>query len=501
MKFIVVDYKTSKRMAASDLCVLVQDNWDDYGYKTSFGLLYFNGEGERHDIGPIKILKRGMTGGYVQIPTEFSALSDDYCSIGQNQEYYESILEINEEYRIAILNGLRDLIWDEDRFHSFSEQDGLKTSLLRSVAETSIRKFRDVLNDQAKLTPYHFLYQFPGEGAASMEFRVNPGANPPTNIHVIIGRNGVGKTRLLTNLSEILRKGDATPNSVGRVKFITEDGDQHSSPPDAFANLITVAFSAFDDFSPPPQTGSKSGLVYSYIGLRRPRPPKGPPLPPKNPNDLCSEFVTSTLLCLRSSRKLRWRSAMEALETDPVFASIQMTKLAEIGDDTFEQAATELFSNCSSGHKIVLLIVTRLVELVSERTLILIDEPEAHLHPPLAASLIRALSELLASRNGVAILATHSPVILQEVPCDCVWLLFRENDLVDVERPQLETFAENFGMLTREVFRLEVTNSGYHSRIRAVTEEAQTLEDVILAFGGHLGAEGRAIARALLRNE
>ena len=98
--------------------------------------------------------------------------------------------------------------------------------------------------------------------------------------------------------------------------------------------------------------------------------------------------------------------------------------------------------------------MTKLVELVSERTLVLIDEPEAHLHPPLAASFIRALSALLATRNGLAILATHSTVMLQEVPQDCVWLLFRTGATIEVERPQIETFAETLGVLTREVFRL-----------------------------------------------
>ncbi len=37
----------------------------------------------------------------------------------------------------------------------------------------------------------------------------------------------------------------------------------------------------------------------------------------------------------------------------------------------------------SSGHAIVLLTVTKLVARVEEKTLVLIDEPESHLHPPL----------------------------------------------------------------------------------------------------------------------
>jgi predicted ATP-dependent endonuclease of OLD family len=96
-----------------------------------------------------------------------------------------------------------------------------------------------------------------------------------------------------------------------------------------------------------------------------------------------------------------------------------------MGDEglIFREIARELFGALSTGHKIVLLTITRLVETVDERSIVLFDEPEAHLHPPLLSALIRALSELLISRNGVAIVATHSPVVLQEVPRTCVSIL------------------------------------------------------------------------------
>jgi predicted ATP-dependent endonuclease of OLD family len=79
--------------------------------------------------------------------------------------------------------------------------------------------------------------------------------------------------------------------------------------------------------------------------------------------------------------------------------------------------------------------MTRLIELVDERTLILLDEPESHLHPPLLSAFIRALSDLLVKRNGVAVIATHSPVVLQEVPKSCAWKLRRSGRVALAERP------------------------------------------------------------------
>jgi len=165
--------------------------------------------------------------------------------------------------------------------------------------------------------------------------------------------------------------------------------------------------------------------------------------------------------------------------------------------------ARYLFKRMSSGYAIVLLTITKLIEKVEERTLVLIDEPEGHLHPPLLAAFIRALSGLLTHRNGVAIIATHSPVVLQEVPKQCVWKLQRTGLSAKAERPQIETFGENVGILTHEVFGLEVTKSGYHQLLKdfLLIEKGQTYEDVVSAFNNRLGFEAKAILRGLIAEE
>ena len=76
----------------------------------------------------------------------------------------------------------------------------------------------------------------------------------------------------------------------------------------------------------------------------------------------------------------------------------------------------------SSGHKIILLTVVNLVNFVEEKTLCNHGiEPEEHLHPRLYQLLFGHYQSLMSYRNGVAIIATHSPVIVQEVPRRCVW--------------------------------------------------------------------------------
>jgi ABC-type transport system involved in cytochrome c biogenesis ATPase subunit len=458
--------------------------------------VYLDGDGNRHDVGAIKIIRRGMTHGYTQIEGNFTALDSEYASLGQSQEYYENLIAIDETDRVAILEALRDVVWNNDIFVAFKDEGAFETSLLRSVSARELIKLRTIAHEQATLTPFHFRYRFPETEDAVIEVEVTPEAIPPTNIHAIIGRNGVGKTTLLRSISTLLRV--RRRRALGRLTFVSDHDD--SGGDDGFANLVTVAFSAFDEFDPPiSKEGTVTGLQYAYIGLKKTVRLQSGRYESRNktPADLRADFVASTLKCLRSSRKPRWRSAMYALESDPLFAALQLQRLADLPQDDFEEEAIALFNAASSGHKIVLLTMSRLVELVSERTLVLIDEPEAHLHPPLAASFVRALSGLLSQRNGVAILATHSPVIVQELPSSCVSLFFRDGANVEIARPEIETFAENVGLLTREIFRVELTDSGYHALISEVISNSDTVDQALAAFDEHLGAEGRALVRAL----
>ena len=157
-----------------------------------------------------------------------------------------------------------------------------------------------------------------------------------------------------------------------------------------------------------------------------------------------------------------------------------------------------IFSRLSSGHKIILLSITQLIEKVMEKTLVFLDEPEGHLHPPLLSAFIRALSELLLDKNGVAIIATHSPVILQEVPRSCIWKLRRTGAHCKAERLNIESFGSDITTLTTEVFGLEVTNSGFHSLLQELVNQYRTYDRVLQKLNGQLGTEGRALVKTMV---
>ena len=175
-----------------------------------------------------------------------------------------------------------------------------------------------------------------------------------------------------------------------------------------------------------------------------------------------------------------------------------LTRLLELDEREALKYAGQLASRMSSGHSIVLLTITRLVDTVDEKTLVLLDEPESHLHPPLLSAFTRALSDLLHDRNGVAIVATHSPVVLQEVPKSCVWKLTRIRAQGRSDRPERETFGENVGILTREVFGLEVSKSGFHDLLEQSVARGGAFDEIMQSYGGQIGTEAQAILISLI---
>lgn len=499
MKFKVILSHLPVPLRGQNIAYLWANNWNDHGFKTMYHLKYFDLNCKRHDIGTLKIGEFNMKENQhcPNIPDSFDHLSNNFFSLGQDAEYYTNIMSLdNEEIRKKLLASLNDIAADEDLYSRVSNEEITNVSLFRFLTNETVEgQFRRILSGGAQLTNYSFSYiGMPPIAEPFNEFElyfdVKPESRPPTNLHVLIGSNGVGKTYILNSMLQALRlpKGE---NSSGN-RFLT-NGEENICP---FANLVFVSFSAFDDFGNFHSSEFEAGQIqYSYIGLQKKveNYRSNEMTLTKTPEDLVEEFARSAKLCTVGAKLNRWKKALNVLEVDTVFSDAEIANLVDLSEDDFERESREIYRRLSSGHKIVLLTITRLIECVHEKTLVLMEEPESHLHPPLLSAFIRALSDLLVNRNGVAVVATHSPVVLQEVPRSCVWRIHRHGNYTRVRRPNRQTFAENVGILTGEVFGLEVTRSGFHKMLDKESSEANSVEEVLDKFDDGVGTEGRAL--------
>ncbi|MBP6014778.1 MAG: AAA family ATPase [Alphaproteobacteria bacterium] len=509
MKFTVVPNKIRVPAEGRNCAYLWTDNWNDwFEFNTLYVLTYFDNTGTRYQFGGVKIGQFNWQKDQARpaIPEEFEELGEEFFSLGQDVSYYAAISKLEANQAAELLRALRDLVADPPLFERAARERVTGTSLLRSVSPKSITgQFRRLLIGGVALTEFSFEYEGPNPPdnqtpRLKLAFNVVPDSSPPTNIHVLIGRNGVGKSFLLNGMTRALVSTKKNEDREGVFKSTDQFATGTEMP---FANVVSVTFSAFDDFAllPEPRNTLK-GVRYSNIGLRhQAKTPDGEPaIITRDPADLAKDFSGSAKICLIGERSRRWKHALSILETDPIFQEAQVAKLGEVDVQQVGRPAAQLFRRLSSGHKIVLLTITKLVEKVEERTLVLMDEPEAHLHPPLLSAFVRAISDLLINRNGVAVIATHSPVILQEVPASCVWKIVRHGAVARADRPEIETFGENVGILTQEVFGLEVVRSGFHRMLADAIGDARTIDQVLAKFDNEVGSEGRALISSLIAN-
>jgi predicted ATPase len=483
-----------------------------------FRVFLHDADGVLHDIGQIKI---GFIGQTTEIDTHqklsatFPYLGDEFFSLGQSVEYYKNLASLPDSLRNSFLEGLRDVVANPELIEKFKEEKVFSTSLLREFSLSVIKgQFLRVLNHQPELTDFKFKFVRPEQkrfGEIGLSFTVKVGSTPSTNIHAIIGRNGVGKTTILNGMINAITDKESISKFIDRDEF---NNDEIAD--DYFSSLVSVSFSAFDPFHPPKEQSDPSrGTCYFYIGLKD----QSKEDRHRTIADLRSDCANSLISCFyKKDKKERWLKAIEKLGSDENFASMDLMQLESIYREVRKEASNDeqpdsqkfqkkylssvspFLERMSSGHAIVLLTITRLVATVEEKTLILLDEPESHLHPPLLSAFIRALADLLHDRNGVAIIATHSPVVLQEIPKSSVWKIYRAGKSITAARPDIETFGENLGLLTSEVFSLEVERSGFHDLLAQSVKSGRTYEEIVFDYKDQLGFEAKAILKALVVN-
>lgn len=459
--------------------------WNDFSFVTGF-YAYVSCEDGVKDVGEVKIGFIGQStkdDTYRVINQNFERLPDTFFSLGQNPDYYENLLSLFGHKNVGeCLSALKDVAFDDNIFERSYRERVFVESLSRFVSVSTIKgQFKEILSTGVSLEKYGFLYRH--ESGECLDFQVVPDSKPPTNVHALIGRNGVGKSYILQTIaSSIDKRNDVVVKMNGDGVTAFDFGQLLYFSLGVFGNpLENVDFN--DSKIRIDRTKKK------YIGIYNQETKKLKDIAV----EMSNEFSVSIYNCLLGSevKRDRWLKAVEVLEADVNFNNLNLSSLAFLNEENeLKREASLAFSSLSSGHAAVLYYVTSVVELVEDKTICLFDEPENHLHPPLLAAFIRVLSEVLSTNNGIAIVATHSPVVLQEIPRSCVW---RVNGEGDFARPNIETFGEGVGEITTDVFNLDMRRSGFYSLLDNDAKAVRSYKGVMKLYKGQVGSEGRAV--------
>jgi ABC-type lipoprotein export system ATPase subunit len=526
------------------LFALQQDNWNDYNFHTLYHLYYRRGE-NRPDIvyiGPVKILRKGQAErDPILIREPFASLSDDFVSVGNSLDYYQRLNEIPNSDRIAIMDALNDAVVHPDLITKFQEEPGWRISVFRSNDD-----WRSYMADAQILIEGNFSaladieqsfgYTPPGaSGAMDLDFKaprpkfylgpyrsLGPRHKEtllPERIIVLIGRNGSGKSTLLSRLAHLAF---ASPQDRATKPF--KALGQLSPPSLGFMRVITISYSAFDSFVVPGRVARDIAQTtkdiesgegrFVFCGLRdlvaegladleeaeksadAKSNAAGEVLVErrnstrlKSVESLSREFSNLLLRIKQTGSTDLLISALQPLITDPSFAELkgQLDDLLSPGE-----SSESLFLSWSTGHKIALHVIVQLVANARPRSLVLFDEPEAHLHPPLMAALIHAVRVVLDQVNALCIVATHSPVLLQETLARHVRIVRRVGETLEIGAPKLETFGENVGILTYDAFGLTATSTDFHETLDLLISGCSSPEQIDELFTPGLSGQARA---------
>jgi len=462
--------------------VLEKDSWDDFSFRTLFSLKFYDANKTERLIGDVKILN--INGDYVtQLPSEFDGLDDSFCSLGQTTTYYSYFQRLSSRKARSILWGLKDITLNSERYEKFKNLKGFDLSLIRfsealSAFHFGVRLFnphysRDKLYERKPnlLESTSFVFQAWLENADTpheIEFKFDNDPWVPRRINVLIGKNGTGKTAFLVKLANCLS---------GWKPF---DGEFPLFNRPKFTKIFAVSYSPFEDFSKPNnQDDDKRTFSYKYCGIRDENDHI-------NVNDLIDKSQENIIEILNNDYRRE--------------LFLEFLQLFSIDFKIFSKSVRDFIYYLSSGQRVLLFILSDIVANVSEKSLIIFDEPENHLHPNILSQLMIALRKILEKYNSYAIIATHSPIVLQDVPSDCVKILKRTLNTTHTSTLTIESFAENLTTLTEEVFETSLSNSNWANVLYKMAQELP-YEEALSLFKNPLSLNGQVYLKSLYLKE
>lgn len=411
--------------------------WNDwFKWMTSFHLRYHESKLSQVSIGFLKIMKLNATNTNSVLPDNFTFLDSTFCSVGANEEFYLTMKDKLPKNYHSVFLALRDAAIFPSIKEEFENDDCFNNSLLRdSEAKQLLDSARYIMNGIDVRSYYKFSYAFlppyspdDNENIVNLDFNFKYGTYFDQRIYAIIGKNGTGKTTLLSRMANDFAQANSK-NIIPQKPL--------------YNKVITISFSFFDKL---PLPTSNAQFNYTYLGLKG----KNQGIDIDTNATLKRELRVYLNKINDKNRSHIWNEVVKVLFHSDINDSIIDT------NDCFNPIDIEKVINAhmhfSSGENLLLYIVSSIISEIQDNTLILFDEPESHLHPNAISILMNVLYKLLDEFNSFGILATHSPIVIQEVSSRNVKIFRRDRDELEVLSIEHETFAENLTTITNEIF-------------------------------------------------
>lgn len=431
-------------------CYYLEDrNWDDFGFKTTFNLYYRNNNSNKL-IGQVKILNKKSNITKNNLSINDIILDKNFISLGQNREYYEKINELNDNEKNNILNLLRDYsICSKDEISEFKKLEGFNSSLLREWEANLILeninkiKYKENLNST-------YTYKTRLENALDdhiIKFSFDINENLSFRNFIIVGKNGVGKTSILKNLIKDIKLNNKSNFSNGipnydkvLLFYYGEDLEYDIEENEIFKKINlkdTTNTSEEDDIKEIEKEGKKEYLLKAL-------------------NELLDININDLYIDIKG------------------LSSGQLTMYK--------------------------LLIKFLLYVKEKQTLIIIDEPETHLHPNIIGRFMIYFRRILEDFKIHSIMSTHSPIILQQTFSKNIRIIEREDNIPIVKMLDFECFGENLSQITQEVFNLLDFESDYKQLIKELKRKNISKDKLLSIVGKNISTNIKTYITSIYNN-
>jgi ABC-type cobalamin/Fe3+-siderophores transport system ATPase subunit len=437
--------------------------WNDYSLCSRANLSYFDGNNQQ-EIGEIKLIS-STDENYVDyegnqatyLPLRFFNLNEAFCSLGQSEAFYTNLKSTFGLRFRSILYAIRDSAFFPDIADEFESNYYFKNSLIRyDEQERLIREVRYKIDGGNREDLYQFDFAFNpiySEESVKLHFNFDDADLIPNRVFGIIGKNGVGKTQLIYELSK---------------KLYEEDNSCFSPNLPRFSKIITVSYSPFDSFIP---HGGKKNTDHIFCSLRNADGDLD------NEKSRAIKFGITRRRIEQLNRNRQWKNALSTF-----IEGERLNSIFDENDDVNKDELNEFRRKLSSGQKILLESVSNIVAHIRYDSLILFDEPETHLHPNAIAELMNLVYNLVETFESFCIITTHSPIIIREILSKNVFILERFENQPEFRKINLESYGANLDELTEEVFGVKNIMKHHEIIIQRLISEGQNAEEIFSAI-------------------
>lgn len=431
---------------------------------------------------------------------EFELLGDEYCAMCQDLNVYMALNRmLKPKERLEFIESLRLITTkNKDSFSAFFEEECFQKSFLRYNEFDSfiLKKGSELLLNESTiydLPKKSFDVKFGNcDDTISLRFPCTPPDAKlryvPNGVIAFIGKNGCGKSTLLNHIARVLYTAPRNRTNLDQYIRITP-GDL------GVMQLMMLSYSAFDNFTWPLLT-TEECVQYSesdniendrfvYCGLRDSKE-EARRIVERAKTLGVEERTKEKYTILRTRDVLLKNPGMLAHETIKAInvtvsdnskrksLDVLISKLEKYYPDVYcemsgilvgsymidEDLLVDEYLRLSTGHKFFIHAIAHILAYLKEDSIVLFDEPENHLQPCLLSFMFKTIRQIAEERNSVCLIATHSPVVLQEMMSSNVFIVRKDGDKTNISHPSIQTYGANFGQINTEVFDLnsDMTN-------------------------------------------